>query len=249
MTEASSGQPNTPEQQPVEANPEEPTTPDQNQTDSSRNVPSSAAQEPAKWWQRRSNEFWLALAGIAATLIVGLTASLVAYLVSIHHDKAESDQAALSFSRKQKENAYAAFLDSVAALDHQELVLADLVLNPAFDIKKAEYQLKLQQDVNLQQDAFSKFVRASSTVRLVACPDVEDARKRIRDKHNHILQYHVGPLMEVAQEPERATPEKATRLANDLHDDLDLKPDLVDHFVDVAKRDLALSGNCVANPE
>src|SRR5271163_56857 len=120
MTEASSGQPNTPEH-PVEANPDEPTTPEQNDTDSSHNGPSSEAKKPAKKGKRRSSKFWLALAGIGATLIVGLTASAVAYRESINHDKAMSDQAARNFSRKQKENAYAAFLDAVAALDRKEL--------------------------------------------------------------------------------------------------------------------------------
>src|SRR5271163_1133371 len=167
MTVASSGQPNTPEQQPVQANPDEPTTPEQNQTDSSHNGPSSAAQEAAKSGQRRSNEFWLALGGIAATLIVGITGSSLAYSASTHQVKAESDRTALSFSREQRKNAYAAFLDAVATLDRQELEFS--ALSP-FDIKQAEDQFKLV------DDAYLKFNRASSTVRLVASPDVEEAR-------------------------------------------------------------------------
>ena len=94
MTEASSGQPNTPEQQP--ANPDEPTTPEQSQTDSSHDGPRSAAQEPAKSGPRRfSNEFWLALGGIVATVIVGTTASALAYRSSVNQIKAESDRTAL----------------------------------------------------------------------------------------------------------------------------------------------------------
>lgn len=86
MTEASSGQLNTPEHQPVEANLDEPTTPEQNQTDSSHNGPSSAAQGPAKPGPRRSNEFWLALAGIAATVVgVAATAVVSIWTASLSH--------------------------------------------------------------------------------------------------------------------------------------------------------------------
>jgi hypothetical protein len=230
MTQASSGQPNTPEQQPVEANPDGPTTREQNQTDSSQNGPSSAAQGPAKWWQRRSNEFWLALGGIAATLIVGIVGSGLAYLASTQQVKAESDRAALSFSRKQKENAYAAFLDAVATLERQELELS--ALSP-FDVKQAE------ETFNLQEDAYLKFNRASSTVRLLASPEVENARKEIRNKHNDI-ESRIRKLMKVAR---KGPPEEATGLATDLYNHLDLNSNLVPQFIDVAQRDLGLVGN------
>lgn len=242
MTEGSSGQPNTPEQQPVQANPDEPTTPEQNQTDSSHNEPSSAAQEAAKSGQRRSNEFWLALGGIAATLIVGITGSLLAYSASTHQVKAQSDQtalqvkaesdrAALSFSREQRKNAYAAFLDAVATLDRQELEFS--TLSP-FDIKQAEDQFKLV------DDAYLKFNRASSTVRLVASPDVEEARKKIRDKHNDI-QSRIREVMKAAR---TGQPEKATGLNADLYKNLDLAPSpLVPNFIADAQRDLGLSGD------
>jgi hypothetical protein len=231
MTEASSGQPNTPEQQSVQANPDEPTTPEQNQTDSSQNEPSSAAQEPAKSGPRRSNEFWLALAGIAATLIVGTTGSWLAYTASSHQVNAESARTALNFSRQQKENAYAAFLDAVATLDRQELEFA--ALSP-FDIKQAEDQFKLV------DDAYLKFNRASSTVRLVASPDVEEARKKIRDKHNDIQ----GRIREVMKVGRSGEPGKATGPAADLYKNLDLAPSpLLPNFIADAQRDLGFSGD------
>ena len=238
MTEAGSGQPNTPEQQPVEANPDEPTTPEQNQTDSSHNGPSSAAQEPAKSGQRRSNEFWLALAGIVATVVgVAATAVVSIWTASLSHRgtieqvKAESDRAALSFSRQQKENAYAAFLDAVANLDRQELELS--ALSP-FDIKQAETQL------DRQNEGFDKFNRASSTVRLLASPDVAAAREEIRAKHE-IIQNSIFILMTAAR---TGPPEKVTAPAADLYKNLDLRPSqLVPRFIAAAQRDLGLSGD------
>jgi hypothetical protein len=228
MTEAGPGQPNTPEQQPVQANPDEPTSPE----------PSAAARS-AKSAQRRSNEFWLGLGGIAATLIVGIVGSLLAYSASTNQVKAqkeqtalqvkaESDRAALSFSREQRKNAYAAFLDAVATLDRQELEFS--VLSP-FDMKQAEDQFKLV------DDAYLAFNRASSTVRLVASPDVEGARKKIRDKHNDI-QSQIGEVMNAAR---TSHPEKATGLKADLYNNLDRAPSpLVPNFVAGAQKDLGL---------
>jgi hypothetical protein len=234
MTEASSGQPNTPEQQPVEANPDEPTTPEQNQTDSSRNGPSSAAQEPAKSGPRRSNEFWLALAGIAASLIVGTTGSWLAYSASIHQVKAESDRVALSFSREQRKNAYADYLNTVAILENAEFNFYNVFEKLPIDIKQAEHQL------DVQNDAFGEFIRASSTVRLLASTDVAAAREKIRDKHNDI-QNHIAGLMNAAR---TGPPEKATALAADLNKRLDRAPSpLVPDFIKAAQRDLGLADN------
>jgi hypothetical protein len=234
MTDASSGQPNTPEQQPVEANPDKPTTPEQGQTDFSHSGPTSAAGGQAKSGQRRSNEFWLALAGMLATVIVGITGSWLAFSASNNQIKAESDRAALSFSREQKENAYANYLDALAALENEEYKLWDLFKRPPFDMKQAEDQLVLQ------NEAFDKLQRASSTVRLVASSDVETARKNIRDRHNAI-QNSIFKLMTAAR---TGPPEKVTGPAADLHKNLDLAPSpLVPIFIDAAKKDLGLSGD------
>jgi hypothetical protein len=236
MTDVSSGEPNTPEQQPVEASPDEPTTPEQNQTDFSQNGPSSAAeeQEPAKSRPRRSNEFWLALVAIAATLIVGTTGSWLAYLASTNQVKAESDRAALSFSREQRKNAYADYLDAVAILRVAEYQLWDKFKNVPFDMKQAEDQS------TREGDAFLKFNTASSTVRLLASPDVEAAREKIRDKHNHI-QDSIYKLMVAAR---TGPPEKVTGPAADLYKDLDLLGSpLVPDFIKLAQRDLGLAGN------
>ena len=241
MTEASSGQPNTPEQQPVEANPDEPTTPEQNQTDSSHNGPSSAAQEPAKSGQRRSNEFWLALAGIVATVVgVAATAVVSIWTASLSHRgtieqvKAESDRAAVSFSREQRKNAYADYLDALATLENEEYKLWDNFKKLPFDIKQAETQL------DRQNEGFDKFNRASSTVRLLASPDVAAAREEIRAKHE-IIQNSIFILMTAAR---TGPPEKVTAPAADLYKNLDLRPSqLVPRFIAAAQRDLGLSGD------
>jgi hypothetical protein len=221
MTEASSGQPNTPEHQPVEANLDEPTTPEQNQTDSSHNGPSSAAQGPAKPGPRRSNEFWLALAGIAATVVgVAATAVVSIWTASLSHRgtveqiKAESDRAASNFSREQRKNAYADYLDALTSLENEEYLVWDNFKNLPFDITHAEVQL------HDQNDAFDKFNRASSTVRLLASQDMAAAREKIRAKHE-IIQNSISILMTAAR---TGPPEKVAGPAAELHKNLDLRP-------------------------
>jgi hypothetical protein len=53
--------------------------------------PSVNEQEPEMSASRRSNEFWLAMAGIFATALVGMTASALAYRTSGNQIKAETE--------------------------------------------------------------------------------------------------------------------------------------------------------------
>ena len=120
-------------------------------------------------------------------------------------------------------------------------ILENTELNLYYAFDKLPIDIKQgEQKKDLQEDAYKKFVRASSTVRLLASPDVEAAREKIRDKHNKI-QNDIGDLMEAAR---TGPPEKATALAADLHKDLDIGDSrLVPNFIDAAKSDLKLAGN------
>lgn len=72
MTEGTSPPPIGPQQKPTGASPDKSTTPDQPLKDADPEQPSIHEQEPEKSGSRRSNEFWLALAGIFATEPVNL---------------------------------------------------------------------------------------------------------------------------------------------------------------------------------
>lgn len=189
---------------------------------------------PASSKPRRSNEFWLALAGIAATLIVGTIGSTLTYSTSTHQIKAESDRAALNFNREQRKNAYADFLIKLSGLENAEYKVSEKFEIRPFDINQAEDQVKIN------NEAFDDFSRASSTVRLLASPEVAEARVAIRDKHKNI-QNCIAHIMAVA----RAThPENAIGLAIELQSQLDLiGSKLVPHFIEVARIDLGLAGN------
>jgi hypothetical protein len=100
-----------------EENPNASNTPQQEPADANLDKPSASTEEPAKPKPQRSNEFWLALAstaatvvGVAATAAVGIWAAHLAYKSSENQVKAESDRVKTQFSREQRKGAYADFL-------------------------------------------------------------------------------------------------------------------------------------------
>ena len=193
-----------------------------------------SVQLPAAPRSRRSNEFWLALAGIAATLLVGLTSSLLAYRSADHQLKAESDRAAASFSREERKRAYADYVNAVADLGRAEFKIRNPPPGGVFgpvDLKQLE---NLYTEYTQAGDAFS---RASATVQLLASPGVEQARKAISERHNKIYD-QISAFMEAARAG--ASHDSEVLIRFDI--DLDNSPDLERHFIDGAKMDLGLGG-------
>jgi hypothetical protein len=80
----------------------------------------------------RSNEFYRALAGITATVVVGLVGGLLTFQTSTHQIAAESDRTERSFNREQRKTAYTEYLNALFHLDRSE-----------FDIRNA-YQRRSQ---------------------------------------------------------------------------------------------------------
>jgi hypothetical protein len=187
-------------------------------------------QEPGKAPSRRSNEFWLALAGMAATVVVGITGSLLAYQTSTHQSKAESDRAALTFSREQRKTAYADFLtaDTDTWRAEYNIKWPDSVsLAGPLDLKQLEDQFKVY------TEATGRFNRATSTVKLLASHDVAEARNAVSANHNS-LYFQIDNLMARAR---RGEPIDEIR----LNMNLDKWDDLNQHFIDAAKKDLGLA--------
>jgi hypothetical protein len=194
----------------------------------------SPAQEPRGPRSRRSNEFWVALAGIAATVVVGLTSNWLAYQSSARQLKAESDRVTTSFSRDQRKTAYADYLNAVADLDTAEFNMRNP--SPGGALSPVDLE-QLNSQFTFYNQAGAKFSQAGSTVRLLASPDVEMARKAIRDKHNKIND-QINSLMAAA----RSVPPHADLVYLRFSIDLDTSPGLEQRFIDAAKKDLGLAG-------
>ncbi|WP_156664791.1 hypothetical protein [Mycobacterium sp. 852002-51057_SCH5723018] len=182
MTQGTSPPPNGPEEEPDKA------SPDNSTKDAGPPRPSTREQEAAKSRSRRSNEFWLALAGIFATVVVGVTASSLAYRASGNQIKAETDRVAVQFSKEQRKSAYADFLTAYTDLSevefeftHQLARTDDFEMSAVVD-KSAAYATQS-----------GKCRSASATVELIGSAAVDKARGELVDKHNDI-QNLIQPL-------------------------------------------------------
>jgi hypothetical protein len=188
MTANTPPPPNAPEEKPTGPNRDISTTPDHAPKDADPERPNIRPQEPAKSASRRSNEFWLALAGIFATVVVGVTASTLAFRTSGNQIKAETNRAAIQFSKDQRKSAYVDFLTTYTDLSeaefeftHQLARTDDFDMNSVIDKSTAYYTQT------------GKCRQASAVVELTASEDVNKARGQLVDKHNDI-QNLIQPL-------------------------------------------------------
>ena len=181
---------------------------------------------------KRSNEFYLALAGIAATVVVGLVGALLAYQASARQVAAESERSALVFGREQRKVAYTEFLNALSDLDRAEFNIR-YAIDPSLGGGPDTRQLEDQYDD--YTEATDNLNRAASAVRLLASPDVASAREAIRDEHSNIFM-KINTLMEAADRGDPAN------VLDDLRRQVGLaSTELEERFIDAAKKDLGVT--------
>jgi hypothetical protein len=182
---------------------------------------------------RRSNEFYLALAGIAATVIVGLVGALLAYQATGRQIAAESERASLSFTRDQRKEAYTDFLNALFDLDRAEFNIKN-----AYDtsLTGGQASVALEDQYKAYTEATDRLNQAVSAVELLASSDVAAARMAIRDEHSAIYG-QIDALMSSAKRG--AAPEILAQLREQVGA---ATPDLEQRFVEVAKKDLGITG-------
>jgi hypothetical protein len=237
MTEGSSP-PSGPQQKPTGASPAKSTTPDQPLEDADREHPSIHGQEPEKSGSRRSNEFWLALAGIFATVLVGVTASMLAYRTSGNQIRAETDRVRVQFTKEQRKSAYVDFLTTYTDLSEAEFEFThQLTLIDEFDMKG------VQDKSDSYYAQTGKCRNASATVELVASEEVNKARGELVDKHNDI-QNLIQPLaLAIARAGNpRSYAGKVSELQRIVEKAQRDDDRLRKNFINAAKRDLGLVG-------
>jgi hypothetical protein len=227
-----------PQQKPTGNSPEKSTTPDRAPKDPDPEQPRIHEQEPEKSGARRSNEFWLALAGIFATVLVGVTASTLAYRTSGNQIRAETDRVAVQFTKEQRKSAYVDFLTTYTDLSEAEFEFThQLTLINEFDMKG------MQDKSNLYYAQTEKCRTASATVELVGSEDVNKARGDLVDKHNDI-QNLIQPLaLAIARAGNpRSYAGKVSELQRIVEKVQRDDDRLRENFINAAKRDLDLVG-------
>lgn len=138
--------------------------------------------QPERTRSPRSNEFWLAIAGIVATVLVGATASMLAYRTSNNQMQAETDRVAVEFLRDERMAAYVEFLTAVTDLAEAEFEFVHQMQSVEdFDIDS------LVAKISQYKDQSGKYRQASARVELVGTPEVRAVHGEIVGQHNAIM--------------------------------------------------------------
>jgi hypothetical protein len=147
-----------------------------------------AREQPEKARPYRSNEFWLAVAGIIATVVVGVTASASAYRTSSNQTSAETVRAEKKFTRDQRMAGYLDFLTAADDLTEDEWEYVHQ-MEPS-----AGYNFdNLVAKGSSYHDQLDKFDEASAKVELVGTAAVNKVREQIMQEHNALMN-EIQPL-------------------------------------------------------
>jgi hypothetical protein len=211
MTDADSEQPAASEQEPSGASPDQPK---QQETDKSKSG--------------RSNEFRLALAGIAATVIIGVTGAFLSYMSSVNQMKSQSSQATLQFIRNQRQAAYTQYLLADIELANKEFRLV-ASLSP----KNPGDRDKIQQFKGDFFAANAKYNQANAPVLLAASEGVTKTAIAVGSHHDN-LSYKIAALLDDSDHG------KFSGAADDLLREIDNDGVLRQQFIDAAKSELGL---------
>jgi hypothetical protein len=181
MTEAASEPAGEPGQQDQTPNPDR-ATPEQDQAVASRVTTSSPEQQPPGSKERRSGEFWLALASTAVALVIGVTGFVVNFQLSARQIKAESDRAAADFGRQQRKDAYANFLTKLIELRDKEYKIGDSFEDSARTKDMGNLESLYEDWDNSSKNYFA----TQSAVKLAASRGVTEVVNRIEENQSAI---------------------------------------------------------------
>jgi hypothetical protein len=181
---------------------------------------------------RRSNEFWLAIAGIVATLFGTAIGGFITYKTTDRQLNAAAKQSSVQFSREQRVGAYTNYIDSVTKLSiDEDLMVQTFNKFPQFvDINgvHSEYSKYL--------DDFAKNDLYSSAVGLVQSGGVASAHAALAAKHND-MHVQIYVLAIAAEKNDLSTVQAKVK---ELAQNLDSSKGLIFNFADAAQHDLGL---------
>lgn len=130
----------------------------------------------------RSNEFWLALAGITATLIVGITGSLFAYKSSDDNIRADATRVTID----QRKTAYVNYLSAEASLWSAARKVSTKYSALAHHFVEDKARVDQWQEWNNYWNAVMKSLPVSYAVRLVASTEVKVMLNQWDNRDNRV---------------------------------------------------------------
>jgi hypothetical protein len=127
--------------------------------------------------EKRSNEFWLAIASSIVALIVGVIAAGSGWYTANHHDEQETIRQKVSFTRSQQKEAYAAFINSASDLAMAIQLQVEAIQNrypyfPYVPLLEGREDLKT---------SYTDFAHATNLAQLYGSSRVRDESNKVFD--------------------------------------------------------------------
>lgn len=234
MTEGHAAQTGRPEEALAEINPGA-STDDQSQAEAQPQQSNPQRDATKTSVGRRSNEFWLAITGIFATVVVGIVGSTLAYRTAGNQITAETNRTTSQFNKDQRISAYTDFLTAYSDLEEAEFEFAHQLAPNTFNSDSV-----VDKSANFRAKS-DKCRQAVSRVDIVGSEAVTRAMTKIINGHNDI-QNKIQPLALTIMKSDN--PQKYVSQVADLQyaiereqrDDDGLRME----FVKAAKADLGL---------
>ncbi|OBJ90559.1 hypothetical protein [Mycobacterium sp. 1245852.3] len=236
MAEGHSLAPSGREEASAGVSPEASPTDDQSQAEAQPQQSNARREDTDTSIPRRSNEFWLAIAGIFATVIVGVVGSTLAYRTSGNQIRAETSRTTAQFNKERRISAYTDFLTAYSDLEEAEFEFAHQLAPNTFT---SDSVVDKSANFRAKSDTCRKAV---SRVVIVGSNAVTTAMTKIINGHNDI-QNKIQPLALAIMKSDN--PQKYVSQVADLQYAIDREQHDEDglrmEFVKAAKADLGLA--------
>jgi hypothetical protein len=188
--------------------------------------------------EKRSNEFWLALASIAAALVIGAIATGSGWYTANQHDKQETSRQKMSVNRSQQKETYANFITSAS----------DLAIAIQLQVKAIEnrYPYFLHSPIPEGkadvETKFTDFGHALDVAQLYGSARVRDESNKVFDAAAQSRLVIVGWEM---NNPDSGAPEalcpELLEFENKTETNRQRLANAIDRFNDAAREDLGIS--------
>jgi hypothetical protein len=200
--------------------------------------PAPPARDVPVKMEKRSNEFWLALASIIAALVLGVIAAGSGWYTANQHDEQETMRQKVSSTRSQQKEAYVGFINSAS----------DLAIAIQLQVKAIEnrYPYFLHSPIpegKADLEArFTDFGHALDLAQLYGSALVRDQSNKVFDAAAQSRLIIVGwDVTHPANAPDEAPCPELLAFENKTESNRQQLANAIDRFNDAAREDLGIS--------
>jgi len=189
--------------------------------------------------EKRSNEFWLALASIIAALVVGVIAVGSGWYTANQHEKQETQRLTVSSTRSQQKDAYAGFINSASDLAVALQLQVRAIENPYPFFPNTPIPVGEAADLETR---FADIGHALNSAQLYGSGRVRDQSNKVFEAAAQSRSVIIGwGLIHPANGPDNASCPELLDFENKTESDRQELANAIDRFIDAAREDLGIS--------